>query len=439
MILFEKKLLYLKKQLLLIVVVIGFISSAAYGAIFYVASSGCNNSYPGTETQPWCTISTSIRKLSAGDTLYIKNGTYNEELYITGPSGSAENRTIISAYPGHAPVLRGNGVNGGRNKILNASYLIFSGFTITNYNQGLFVEGSNHIILDHLTIYSVGQEAVHIKLNSSYVTAQNNLIHDTRAWQYNGEGFYIGTAQVGDPQDNSNNIIIKNNTIYNTNDEAIEFKSGTHDCIADNNIIYDALLDAAYNNNTGVGMIEVDPANDGYNPQSWGSNPNHIVRNNTIFGIRAKVRTAINLNTGATAYNNVIYGMTDSFPGINISRAQTETYSRNVYHNTIDLPSSRAVVISGGATTDVRNNIGPTTTGNVATSDVYYFNKAGNDYHLVNGSAPINIGANLTSIVPVDRDGISRTTGAGPDLGAYEYSSGTPAKMPNPPSNIQVY
>ena len=97
-------------------------------------------------------------------------------------------------YPGHSPVIRGQGVDSGRNKIANSSFLKLIGFTVTNIQQGLFVDSSNNIILQNLRVYSVGQEAVRIRLNSSFVTLLDSVIHDTRKWQFNGEGVYIGTS-----------------------------------------------------------------------------------------------------------------------------------------------------------------------------------------------------------------------------------------------------
>ena len=83
----------------------------------------------------------------------------------------------------------------------------------------------------------------------------------------------------------------------------------------------------------------------------------------------------------------------------------------------------------------MKNNIGPTSTNNIATSDSFYVNKTGYDYHLKSGVAPINAGVNLTSVVPVDIAGISRTANGAPDLGAYEYGGAT-SSGPAPPTSL---
>src|SRR5262249_46520834 len=136
-------------------------------------------------------------------------------VYMDGPSGSLGEPTTIRAYPGHTVILTGSGVDSGRTKIVGASYVTFDGFTITNYNQGLFVESSDHIEINNCTIHDVGQEALHVHYDSSYVTIDHATIHDTRKWMYNGEGIYIGTGD-GAPVDNTNNVTVRNSTIYNT-------------------------------------------------------------------------------------------------------------------------------------------------------------------------------------------------------------------------------
>ena len=94
--------------------------------------------------------------------------------------------------------------------------------------------------------------------------------------------------------------------------------------------------------------------------------------------------------------------------------------TRTIYHNTLDTTAANAVVVAGG-TADVKNNIGPSTTNNLATSDTFYVAKAQGNYQLVVGTAPVNAGLDLTATVPTDIIGVSRILQAPPDLGAYEY------------------
>jgi parallel beta-helix repeat protein len=406
------------------------VSSQAFGMTsFYVDNSGsppCSDSpTSGSASSPWCTINYGISHLKSGDTLYVKAGTYREDIRITGPAGVAGSPTAIRAYPGHTVTILGSGVNTGRVKIANTSYITLDGFIITNFNQGVFVENSDHVVVQNNTVHHVGQEGIHVHLNSSFVVVENNTIHNTRQWQYNGEGIYIGSGSTS-PRDNTHNVTVRNNTIYNTNDEAIELKSGTHDNVVEGNLIYNATTDPSWQATWGA--IEIDePANGN---QYWGSNPNHFVRNNIIHSSK----TAIRAGTGCTVYNNLIYNTRSSYYGIYVDNLMSDSYPRRIYHNTVDIPSSRAIIVSSGPA-DIKNNIGPATANNIPTSDSYYRNKAGANYHLASMSAPINAGLDFINIVPTDIEGMSRLTHPPSDLGAYEYVEGS---RPAPPTNVGV-
>src|SRR5262245_44914478 len=59
----------------------------------YVDNSGSppctNSSSAGSQSQPWCTINYAVRRAEPGDIIYVKNGTYHENVYIDGKNGGA--------------------------------------------------------------------------------------------------------------------------------------------------------------------------------------------------------------------------------------------------------------------------------------------------------------------------------------------------------------
>jgi hypothetical protein len=393
------------------------LKSMLAGILYYVdrsASSNCRDDPAyGSESNPWCTISYAVSRISAGDTVYVKSGTYNENLTISGLVGTAEEMTNILAYPGHDVTLQGNGINTGRIKITASSYLSFDGFKITNYNQGFFIEGnSDHITIRNCVIYSIGQEGIHVKENSSYITLDRNLIYDTDLYIYNGEGIYIGTGSGG-PHDNTHHVTVSGNIIHDVGDEAIELKPGTHDCIVEGNTVYNAITGQTW------GAIEVSEAILG--AQEWASNPNHIIRNNIIHD----VVTGIRAGTGSLVYNNVIYDI-DAY-GIYINNRADDSYLRAIYHNTIDASSTNAIYTAAGLT-DIKNNIGPSTTHNIPANSSFFLNTSEDeeDYHLVNGATPIDTGVDLTNVVATDIEGTIRPYSIAPDMGAYEYTPEAP-------------
>jgi parallel beta-helix repeat protein len=411
------------KRFLLTLLFVGFAANAS-GATRYVDNSGspaCSNDPSfGSEAQPWCTINYGLSRISGGDDLVVKQGTYNEAVFINGPAGSPSKNTVIKTFPGHVVTIRGAG-NTGRVKITGTSYLTFDGFVITNFNQGLWVEGaSHHVVIQNCAVHDVGQDAIDVRQNSSFVTVQGCTIYNTERLGgcCNGEGIYIGSGSVDPQLDNTNNVTIRNNIIHDTTDEGVELKPGTFNCLVDGNTIFN-VADLGPD----VGAIEVNQRDLG--TQTWTGNPGHIIRNNVIHD----AGTGIRLGTGSTAYNNVLYNILGARHGIYVDNLNGDGFSRYVYHNTVHM-TSNAVTVAGG-TANVRNNIGPTTANNLAFNATYVVSAAAHDYHLVLGSAPIDAGIDLSGVVAVDKDGKSR--GTNPDLGAYEFGA-----RPSSPQNLRI-
>ena len=61
------------------------ISLNSFASTYYVApsASGGDNNNPGSISSPWETITYALTQLSAGDTLYLREGTYRETVTIT--------------------------------------------------------------------------------------------------------------------------------------------------------------------------------------------------------------------------------------------------------------------------------------------------------------------------------------------------------------------
>jgi hypothetical protein len=90
---------------------------------------------------------------------------------------------------------------------------------------------------------------------------------------------------------------------------------------------------------------------------------------------------------------------------------------------------------------------GPAQTTNNINADPVFTNRTIGDYHILTGSPAINTGLvivpsnpfepNPGPTIDTDKDGVLRAQGAGYDLGAYEFFSGT-ATRPNPPTNVRA-
>ena len=398
---------------------------------YYVCNSGdpaCDNTGNGSISKPWCTIAYGISRMNGGDTLYVKSGTYNEELFINGPSGTADKWTVIRAYPGNIVNIDGRDMTKGRVRIANTGYIVFEGFRITNFNYAIFIDSSDNILINNCEAYNVGQEAIHIRKNSHYITIQNSIIRDTRKWRWNGEGIYVGTSSSG-PLDNTSHVTIRNNIIYNTNDEGIELKPGTHDCLIEGNLLYNIMINPEFSGNAGA--IELNQATincpkciNGI--QTWPSNPNHVVRNNIVHS----TKTGIRAGTGSSVYNNIVYNIADPYYGILADNSASDKYPRIIYHNSVDLPADRAIIVNS-AEAEVINNIGPSSGKNLPVNRSFFVSlvKGSEDYHLKKNSVPVDAG--MVTNVTTDRDGNTRPQGKGFDIGAYEFISAGGIKKKN--------
>ncbi|MBI3923536.1 MAG: right-handed parallel beta-helix repeat-containing protein [Armatimonadetes bacterium] len=105
--------IHLFKTILLANWLAGFLSLPANASVYYVAQQDPKavDTNPGTETRPFKTISAGIRRVQPGDTLYVKNGTYREEVeWGKDDWKDPAKRITLSAFPKHRPVIKGSEV-----------------------------------------------------------------------------------------------------------------------------------------------------------------------------------------------------------------------------------------------------------------------------------------------------------------------------------------
>ncbi len=88
----------------------------AAGRVFYVAPDG-DDSAPGTFEQPWATPGRAARTLEAGDTVYLRGGTYDVHEVVCPHNSGREGAWITySGYPGEVAVLNGSDIHTDREK-----------------------------------------------------------------------------------------------------------------------------------------------------------------------------------------------------------------------------------------------------------------------------------------------------------------------------------
>lgn len=180
-------------KVLFVTVLYLIITPHVYAATYYVSPTG-NNSNPGTYDQPWQTITYATNKMSGGDTLILKNGTYiGTANRISPPSGSAGNYTIIKAENDWKAIIDGNGEYTTWDypvSIVDKFYIQIEGIKITNgsVTAAVFITSSHHIKVLRTSIWNgiqpKGREAnqLQIRGSSSYVLVEDVWI--TGAMRY---------------------------------------------------------------------------------------------------------------------------------------------------------------------------------------------------------------------------------------------------------------
>jgi parallel beta-helix repeat protein len=262
----------------------------AQAAIYYVDQNHpyASDSNDGSEGHPWHTIQKAADTALAGDTVYIKNGTYSEVVTARN-SGSAGNIITFMAYPGHTPVLDGTGHGGwyGVFSIHGMDYIRLEGLEIRNNDMGwgVLVEhadgnasnAATNIELINLEVHHTGGEAIQIRGNAHHVLVQDCTVHDADG----PSGIDIYQGEDGRPH----HVTVSGCTAYNYPGFAGIASEQADDLIIENNTTYD--------NSLGIDI---------------GSGDRNIIRNNVVHNCSTGI--ALSSNEDSLVYNNTVYDIT---------------------------------------------------------------------------------------------------------------------------------
>jgi parallel beta-helix repeat protein len=158
--------------------------ASATGRTYYVATNG-NDSNSGTITRPWRSFHASLRKLRAGDTLYVRGGSYSfRGVNYTSLAGTSTNRILISAYPGERPVFTGQSTP--------AAFLYFRGNSAYLTLRGLTVQGGG------ATSDSNGSSLLGFIENAHNIRIERFRLNGSSSWSAQQHLAYIAANSVND-------------------------------------------------------------------------------------------------------------------------------------------------------------------------------------------------------------------------------------------------
>jgi hypothetical protein len=425
-------------------------TSVSIGNTYYVAKNG-NDNNPGTEQSPWLTITKAANTLVAGDTVYIKEGTYNENVLIKN-SGSSGMFITFAAYPGDSVTIDGKGlsvdIHDGLVQISGSSYINLSGLRVINSRfTGIMVGRdyetnalSSNIILEKNYVSNTAASAIFVEDGKNIILDGNEI---TKAQTMEGL-----SRQAGETISlvNVDGFEIRNNKLYQNNFESINAKEGSS-----NGKIYNN--DISQHESAGIYV------------DAWSGNSHDIeIFSNKVHDGRASGRgIALAIENGGTlknvkVYNNIIYnnaatgidlawyskgtidnisitsntvyknGLIDSWGGgisADYSAATNVIIRNNIVsknnHYSIQSKNTNAVIdhnlIDGyiGGQSEAKGS-------DYVEGDPEFVNQANADFHLRNTSPAIEKGS-VNGVPSMDFDGNIRPRNASYDIGAFEHIS----------------
>ncbi len=229
----------------------------------YVATDG-SDANPGTQAAPFATVAHGLALLRPGQTLYLRGGTYVEDITARLPAGSAEEPIVVSSYPGERAVIKG------LVELDDPTYVTLNGFNVTwnhgEYDQHMLkIVGGREWTLQNSEIWGARSFADLLIAGSPQGwTVRGNVIHDTYGGEANvnrshnvyantnldatggliernvlfnaGHGTNLKLAGSGGPGGGAANVIVRYNTLYSAT-QPLLLGDGSHHVIIERNII----------------------------------------------------------------------------------------------------------------------------------------------------------------------------------------------------------
>lgn len=365
-------------------------SAPAFANTFYVATNG-SDSNPGTESQPFRTITNAYSQASAGTTIIVEPGTYTDYqsgwgLHL-GSSGTATNPIVLESQVHDEAIIDGqNAADRNKGIYIDGSYNVVNGFEIKNAPStgiAIFPDGNGNA--------ASGIHILNCEIDHNGNTNGGNGIFDDPTSFGN---FYTGNY-IHDNGRISQNINL---------DQGMYLCGSNNEVVANNLIVRNCAYGiqvAAYNT---ISNIEI------FN--------NTIVSNLNRGGIVLwSVYTNLSPMYDIDIANNIIYGNANANGNVDPGIATWTCAGSGVQINSnlfFDNSGGTWNMTPGGST------VSYTASDNITNSDPEFFNVA-NDWHLQKCSPAIDSGLTLGPVTN-DFDGLPRPIpwDGAYDIGAYE-------------------
>jgi hypothetical protein len=177
-------------------------------------------------------LHTALRDAAPGTVIGLADGVYDGTFTASTP-GTAD--APIWLCGGTGAVLRGPGPDDGTVlHLTEVRYWRLVGFTVREGQKGVMADGTADTVIQDLTVTEIGDEAVHLRANSTHNVVRGLTVSDTGLRRVKfGEGIYVGSAvsnwcDITDCEpDRSDRNVVVGNTISRTTAESVDIKEGT--------------------------------------------------------------------------------------------------------------------------------------------------------------------------------------------------------------------
>lgn len=199
-------------------------------ANWYVATTGNDTTGTGSQGNPYATVNKAISVASAGDTIYLLAGTYNQRIYINGFTATAFANLTIRNQPEATVIVQGDGTNDQVVLFNNSTWVIVLGLTI-KWNHSIAPPDWKMSWVRFVN--STDCKVQSCTLPRSWVTtggATRTLAQEYAAERMPGVQFAAGATRCG----------VDSCTITGVN-KGVQYNGISQDCYVINSSIYDTV------------------------------------------------------------------------------------------------------------------------------------------------------------------------------------------------------
>ena len=315
-----------------------------------MSANNGSDSNNGSETTPFQTINRAISFVNPGGTIFVMNGTYQNNGYGTvdtatntnmnnnhvvtiNKSGSEGAYITLKNYPGHSPLIQFDG-RGGIVISNNMNYIIIEGFEVVG--PGASITYAEAYANREYKVLAASDPNDDINYNHTY---------------FSGKGIWGGYGA-------HHHIIIRNNIVHDTAGSGIRFNDSDHITIEYNEVYNTTWWTSSAS--SAVVFAETIASSEADN----GTDVKMVIRGNLVYNNWNRIPFYVtqlpdnsgntNPNYGTATYNNILDGQ-----GLYVTRSDDNYYGTFLFENNVCVNNGKNGINfdnSLGASAIIQNN-----------------------------------------------------------------------------------